>query len=110
MWNTDGRPAVTDRSGGGSVAADADRTGFEADGQALNRPCLECRYFARETPAAKAAVAQMKGGELYGRAPDHVYGECRRRSPVVLAGSTSHCRWPIVYHDDWCGDWVSRFA
>ena len=92
MWSNDGRPAVTERSGGASVVADADQASIKGDGQMLNRPCLECRYFARETPAAKAAVAQMKGSELYGRAPEHVYGECRRRSPVVLAGATSHCR------------------
>ena len=104
MRRSDGGPAVTERWPAGATERDHDER------RLINKPCLECRYFARETLAAKAAIAQLKGAELYGRPLDHIYGECRRRSPVVLESSTSHCRWPIVYADDWCGEWVSPFA
>ncbi len=76
----------------------------------MNHTCQLCRYFAKDTQAARAVLAQAEENQMYGHRPDHVYGECRCHAPVIQAGFSSHSRWPVVYHDDWCGEWVSVTA
>ncbi len=47
--------------------------------------CAQCRFFQPD------CVPQVPG-------------QCRRHSPAVL----SLRAWPLVYQDDWCGEWRAK--
>jgi len=53
--------------------------------------CEGCRYF--------------KG--LPGEDEELVNGFCRKRSPQHPSPAFEQYRWPVVYKDDWCGEYES---
>jgi hypothetical protein len=56
--------------------------------------CLRCRYFSNDVS-------------------DPTYGQCRRNAPTPVLGRDDdnspvparHVWWPIVYIEDYCGEW-----
>ena len=45
--------------------------------------------------------------------PDSITGECRQKSPVLVAGMAQDHKglsriWPLTGSDDWCGDFLLR--
>jgi hypothetical protein len=68
------------------------------------RKCANCRWFVRsDTDHARRTLSVPK--------PYHVFGECRRRAPVVavtgpLAGTDR--QHPEVSANHFCGEWEAR--
>ena len=50
---------------------------------------------------------QRCGNCRYSRVDDVGKGHCHRHAP-----QSGHCgsEWPIVYSDDWCGEWAAMEA
>lgn len=41
--------------------------------------------------------------------PETAHGVCRRVGPtavVIEAGKSYNVVWPVVDHEDWCGEWT----
>ena len=65
--------------------------------------CSGCRYY----DVLNGARTMIDGVET---TIDDEFGECRAHPPTVSANDTPGGRrvrstWPVVRHDDWCGEW-----
>lgn len=74
--------------------------------------CLDCKFFCTDRTSREYAGRQLEG-KLEGEAD----GECRRHAPVVVPTLirsleidkiVAHSFFPIVYDDDYCGEFKSR--
>jgi len=81
-------------------------------GELLNSMnCRACRwfedasgYFESQTPED---VAEICKEEL--ASEPHEYGFCKRHAPRPHDGNNvADVTWPLVYEDEWCGEFVSR--
>jgi len=64
-----------------------------------NKHCAHCRFFHFKGAAGEDAVAELKKEKPWGQ---WTASECRR-----FARATG---WPMVYGDDWCGEWECRHS